>query len=383
MPMKRPEYIRQGETFTVNTTYPQDLESSGYLSALLLQVTGTPVNGATLAAEPWRLIDHLGKIEVLGNGSDPIISCDWKHMFYLNFLDQQKCLPTWWRNYATITQREFILIPFGRYLWDTEYGLDLSKWRSKCKLRITNTATATYYTGNLSLNIMALYMDDLPNGFPKGFLSKTEFHKWTTASDAWEYNDLPTQYPFRGVHLQCVPDVDANFVAESSIQNLCYDTLFATNARKNKLVTGQMFERMVLQYMEQPGIPLTSIQPDRTADYGLDTGIGYITGLAGIAGSGDGAAAAVIPTEGTGLNLPTIKLETREADNTPDILVTGMAVQDFFTFHYTREADPSWLLDFNRHGQISLDVKTRSGAAYADGTNTIVLDQVRPHPVAA
>lgn len=380
MPLKRTRYFRQSDTFTANTTWREKLDVGGFVTGIWLEVTGTPVSGASLSTEATWLSDFLGKVEVSAGGARPIISVDWNDLVYFNYLDQGKHGPTWKRNYATLLQREMAFIPFGRHIWDTEFGLDMSKW-DNVFLNITNSATSTYYTGNLSLNVLLCQMDELTSGFPRGYLRKEEFKKWTTVSAGWEYSDLPSAYPFRGIHLQCKPDVDANMVAEASFQNLAYDTQFGYMGRQKFLHQGQLWHKLWVDYMTQPGLPVTSMQPDKTADYGFDTGIGYTFGAADLAGSADGAAASAIPTEGTGLNLPTLKLEGREADNVPNILAIGAGVQDFFTLHYNKEADPAWLLDPSRHGQITLDVQTRSGAAYADGTNRIVIDQVCPHPV--
>jgi hypothetical protein len=379
MPLALTEVFRSADAFTINTTYDQDLPKTGLLSGLLIEVTGTKVSGATSATEAWRLDDFLTKLEIIGNGSQVIKSINWKDLLYLNYLDFGKMPPTIWRNYASQSDRAVGIVLFGRHPYDTDFGLDLSKW-NRVQVKLTNTGSATYYTGNLAINITELWLNDLPSGFGRGYLRTEEFRSWPTVQNKWEYIELPTTNPIRGVHLQLVPDVDASFIAETGMSNLADDVKFGISTPKIFLHDGGVFQRMYLDSIRNPGLELTSGFVYKTADVGFHMGLGYIFGMAGVSGSKDGAVSTVDVTIQGDNNNGTQSLESFEADSPAHLMARGMAVQNFVTLHYAKDADPAWLLDPSRHGQIKLDVHTRDAAAAADGTNRVLLDSLYPHP---
>lgn len=377
MPLKRYEYHRQGDTFTIGETYREDLPKSGLLSGMLVQVSGTMVSGATLSTEATWLLDFLTKLEIVVNGATVVKSLDWLQQLYLVFLEQQALMANWWRNYAAGVQREMLLINFGRYLWDTEFGLDLSKY-NRAEIKVTNSGSATYFTGNLTIDILLLYLEDMVGGFSRGYIRSEEYRQWTTVANTTEYIELPTKYPLRGIHLQAIPDQDANFVEETGMPNLIYDVTLGINSRGKKLREGQCFLPMALDNMLVPGSKILPSFADKTADKGFLSGFGYMTGASGVSGAKDGAVSTAVPTINGDNNGGRAVLENREADSPVQLMFTGLAPYNCHSIFYDRLADPAWLLDPSRHGQITLDVLTRNAASAADGTNSLILESVVP-----
>lgn len=375
MPIKRTLSHREDASWALGETYREDLPKGGLLSGLLLGVSGSSVSGATLATEAWKLLDLLGKVEVLANGNYPIISLDWRNLQYCVLLDQHKASPGKWRNYATNTQTEYLFIPFGRYLWDTQYGLDLSRY-NRVEIRATNASSATYHSAALSLDINMCLFDQVPGNFGAGFLRKEEFREWTTVASAWEYIELPTQHPIRGVHLQCIPDKDSDYKFETGMFNLAYDSLFTAKDGDMRLFEGSIDTLALQNWYEMPTEVLMSGHIDRTADKGFEMEIGNAFGWATASGSRDGAVSSTIPTMlGDGTD-GTQALEAREADSNVAVMVRGFAPYQMVTYHYDRDAQPENLLTFQQHGQIKLDIQTRNAASAADGTNRVIVDSV-------
>jgi hypothetical protein len=85
---KQYEYLREAVTMTRNQTYKLDLPKSGMLSSILFKVEAACASGATLAGGNWRLLDFLGKLEVIANGSTIVKSLDVKHCHFLTWLHQ-------------------------------------------------------------------------------------------------------------------------------------------------------------------------------------------------------------------------------------------------------------------------------------------------------
>lgn len=374
------EYWRQAATFPIGATFKDKLPDSGMLSGLLIEVNGTAVSGATLATAQYRLIDFLTSLQVIGNGSTIIHSTQFKDWRYFNFLDTKKLPMTWWRNYASQAQREVILVTFGRWLWDTDYGLDLSKW-SRVEVALTNNGSGTYFTGDLSTTILGCYMQDAPGGFARGYLRKEEFKSWTTVQNAWEYSLLPTTNPLRGVHVQLLPAYDGTtFAEDTGMVNLADNVLFWKKTPQTYMHQGPISQRLYLDHFEHEGLGITSEFVDRTADKYFSVGLGYVYGMAGVSGSKDGAVSTAVPTIDGDNNGGRQNLENREADSPVHLLSLGLAPQNMISMHYVQDCDQMWMLDPARDGAINLDIHTRDSATADNGTNRILLDSVYPHP---
>ncbi|MCP4208146.1 MAG: hypothetical protein GY767_13995 [Shimia sp.] len=378
MPYLRTEYLREAVDWTRGGTYREDLPKSGLLTGLLFEVSGSCVSGATAATADTWLADFLEKVEILGNGAEVIASLDWEHIAYLTYLAQSKMPPTFWRNYATATQFEQQMMLFGRSLGDTQFGLDLSRWKN-VEIRMTNDTSSTYHSAALSLDVKLIFIEELAGAFPGGYIRAEEFRSWTTVQNATEYLDLPDAFPMRGIHLQLIPDIDGNYLAETNAHNNADDIELAVRARAHRIFKGGADHLFHHNHFEFPGTPITSFQADKTADYGFNVGLGRPYGIATSSLSKDGAVSANIPTM-EDRNDYTQKLEDREADSPVGGLVLGLAPFNFGTLFYERECRPDWLLNPNTHGPITLDVHTRDAASAPDGTNTVVLESVVAHP---
>lgn len=377
--LKRRELFRNAQALAAGATFKEKLPDSGLLTGILIEVNGTLVSNSEKATKEWRLDDWLSTVAVIGNGSQTIHSARWSQYRYKNFLDQGKLPPAWWRNYATQATRSSILVPFGRRLWDPDYGLDLSKW-DRVELAITNTTSTTYYASGLNVTAWLLFLHNTPTPFGRGYIRFENYKEWTTAQDTWEYTDLPTQNPLRGVHLQLIPNDDAAYVDATGMQNLADDVEFSISNPKMFLHQGGVFQLMQENSLDAPGLEMTHGMSDRTADYAFDTGLGYVNGMAGIAGTKSGSAASVIPTILADENGRSQNPESDGASVLMHWMARGLAVENMITFHYAREADNADCLVPSRDGTVKFNVHTRNASSAVSGTNRIVLESVYPHP---
>jgi len=365
------EYLRESVAFPRGGTFKVDLPETGLLSALLLNIQGAAVSGATLADPLWRLQDHLSTLEIIGNGSTVIKSLEFKQSQFAAWLRQGIVPPHFWRNYATNTQQEFGLLLFGRNMHDPEYGLDLSRW-DNVEFRFTNASSATYHSADLSLSIKQIFLRDAPGGF-RGFLKTEEWREWTTVSDETKYLTLPTDNPISGLYVRAVPPATSG-VADTGGVNMMDDIELSINGGVKKIFDGGLDDLIVENFVDRGAEVITGGHFDVTADRGIDIGIMRPFGWGWGSGSKDGAVSAVIPTIEADPTTNTIKPEAREADAPIHFILRGMGFQNMAYLLHVQDLEPELLLDAGRDGEMKLDIHTRSGATYADGTNQVVLE---------
>lgn len=368
------EVLRSTVAMTVNNTYKLDLPEHGLLTSLIIRISGAQMTGYGQAVENWRLIDELSKVTVLANASEVIKSLTCKQAQALAFFDQGVNPPSQWRMYATNTQFETMLINFGRKFGDTDFGLDLSTFNN-VEVQLSNIATAADFSA-LAVTIEAVILREAPASQYVGYFRTEEWKRWTTVSDETIYNILPTQYPLRRIILQAIPDKDANFQNETSMYNVMDNVELSLDSGQVRVYNDGLDQLMFENYMDQGRPFMIGAQTYNTADYGTDISIGRLLGIATAASTKDGAVAASIPTlkadEGNG----TISAEVYGGDEPVQVLAFGMSPYYCAYFDFGLNGDPSNYLDPDARKSVKLDIHTRSGASYADGTAAIVLDRL-------
>jgi hypothetical protein len=105
---------------------------------------------------------------------------------------------------------------FGRYLWDRQFALDLSKYANP-KLKITwnlaavkaVSATEAYATGTFKISVTAKIME----GAPGKLLAAKEIDSWTSGTSGDRRIDLPIDHPYSFLMLRAYVagnDLDEN-----------------------------------------------------------------------------------------------------------------------------------------------------------------------------
>lgn len=368
------EYVRENASMTLNETYKLDLPEHGLLTSLLIRISGNEISGYGNAAHDWRIIDEISKVAVFVNGATVCKSLTGYQVQALAYYDQGVIPPGDWRNYASNTQFEYLLVNFGRYMGDPDFGLDLSKF-ANVELQITNTATSSDFT-SLTVSVLGIYLRAAPSGQFKGYLRTEEWRAWTTVSDDTKYNDLPVEHLIRRILLQAIPDQDANFVNETNMANLMDDIDLGLDTGQIRVFKGGIDDLMRENYLDTGKPVIVGGQVYQTADKGVDLSLGRSIMFVHGSVSKDGAASATLPSLTADELSGTITPETFEADSPINVLSVGFA--PFYTaqFDFNLGWDVQNWLDPNARKTVKLDIHTRSGATYADGRNAIVLDRL-------
>src|SRR5574341_368704 len=368
------EYVRENVVMSLNETYKLDLPEHGLLTSLLIRISGNQISGYGQGAHDWRIIDEISKIAVLVNGATVCKSLTGYQAQALAYYDQGVLPPGSWRNYATNTQFEYMLLNFGRYMGDSDFGLDLSRF-ANVELQITNTATAADFT-SLTVSVLGIYLRGTQAGQFKGYLRTEEWRSWTTVADETKYNDLPVEHIIRRILLQAIPDQDADFNNETDMSNLMDDIELGLDTGQVRVYKGGLDDLMRENYLDTGKPVITGGQSYMMADDGIDTGVGRAFTFVHGSVSKDGAGSATIPTLTADELSGTIKPETYEADSPINFLSIGMAPFYVAQFDFNLGWDLSNWLDPNQRKTVKLDIHTRNAAASPDGRNAIVLDRL-------
>jgi len=368
------EYIREVVNLTIPSTYRLDLPEHGLLSSLLLKLEGTDVGAFGQGEADWRVIDEISKIEVILDGATIGKSLTGYQAQGLSFFDQGVMPPSTWRNYATNTQVAYVLINFGRFLHDLDYGLDLAKYQN-VELRITNTADATDFTV-IALSVLGTFLREAPAGQFKGFMRSEEWRQWTGVVDETKYLILPTEHILRRVILQAIPNVSADFVHETGMHNPMDDVAFSLDTGASRIYKGGIDIIVRDNFYDQGKELIVGGQSYQTADDGVDTGLGYTQKVAAVAGSKDGAAAATNLTLEAGMTHGTIKSETYEADSPYLFIAGGLAPFHCLQFRFDYDPNPLTWLNPAERASVLLDIHTRNSASADAGYNAVILDRL-------
>jgi hypothetical protein len=180
-----------------------DLRTTDPISAIRLQFFGT--NGGSYCRDN-RLNDVITKIELV-DGSDQLLSLTLKEAQALEFRRTGKMPYMRPGEKASGGQEESTLILFGRYLWDPEYYMDLTKFRNP-QLKITTNiaavaaASATaFLTGSLKVTIdLHVIQEGAPAA--KGFFMAKNIYGFTSGTSGDEHVDMPMDYPYAGLMIR-------------------------------------------------------------------------------------------------------------------------------------------------------------------------------------
>lgn len=376
------EVLRSATSMTFNQTWDFDLPKSGILDSLVLYIRSTQNGYPFLTARKWRLIDYISKIEVVGDGSIIIKSYDGRQAVASAFHDDGREPPHIWQHYSNSNDRQIIPIHFGRRFFDELLGLDLSRF-NQVTLKITNDATATQYTTDIKVDVVAIWQRE-PVGPPIGYLREEEWKVWTPVAAAIEYSELPVSLPIRRILLRARPGVDtADCKNNSSMNRLLGDIDFTTRSGQTRVYQGSGELLGYLSMIEGPGAAEVRGSIDRTQAYGFETGVGYVMAAGGVPG-GDADGITPFPNSymRQGVNESAQESGRRSATGELNWRVWGFGYMHTIPLFTARLPDLSDLLDPEAAKQVQVDIEcttgtTVSGDSHAAETAIILSRLVR------
>jgi len=211
----RKVYLQDNYTLADAGTRTVDVNITDPITALWIKLQAT--NGGT-ANKANTLAQCLSKVELI-DGADVLYSLDGMEAYAMachNLGHTPKCV---FDESAGDPQVLMFPMMFGLFLGDKARSFDPTRF-SNPQLRFTWNLAAVnavgangFLTATLQLSIIADVMEGAPK--PASFLMHKEFYTWTSAAAGWEYIDLPTDYPYRGMVLRCVKaDTDWHWIGD-------------------------------------------------------------------------------------------------------------------------------------------------------------------------
>ena len=361
------------------STWELDLPKSGQLGSLVLYIAATAESNQLLILPKWRLIDWITKIEVMGNGSEIIKSYDGVEAIAAAFYDDGKPPVGLWRTYATTPQRQWIPIHFGRSFLDEVSGLDLSKFH-QVTLKITNDAHTDQWGTDITLNLFAYFLRE-GGSFGAGYFREEVWKSWLPVADAIEYNDLPILYPIRRVLLEARPARDTTDAKNNSTMiDLMEEIDFTFRSGQVRVYHDSLQELGHLAAMQGLGEVVTRGSIDRTAGYGFECGIGYVTGNAGVGTPDADGRTGVISNMRMDIQNSAQEVGYRAGEGSLSWVCRGNSYCDCTPLWIARKPDLSDLLNPADLDVVKVDIKCRSGRTLTgtdrNARNAIVLSRL-------
>jgi len=179
-----------------------DLNFNDPLSAISFLFYGK--NGATHNKQN-AMHDIVTKIEIV-DGSDVLLSVSLKELQALHAYQTGHYPYSLAYEGPDQDSKDHVTLFFGRWLWDTLYYMDLSKF-SNPQLKITTDedviramGATGFLSGSLDVSIVAHLMEDEAL-VSQGFLMNKEVYSFTAGTSGNEYVELPRDYPYASLML--------------------------------------------------------------------------------------------------------------------------------------------------------------------------------------
>jgi hypothetical protein len=351
-----------------------DLPTDGLLGSIVLEFGGTGVSDWGSAGGSWRIVDLISKITVQ-HGSTPIKSFTGLECQGISSFDQNIIPPSTYRNYGAAYRYEWMMINFGRYFKDPQFGLDLGTWNN-VQLVIENTNVVASYMASLTVTVIGYFLVDAPGRPFIGYMDTQEWREWTSVQAETKYNLLPSDDVIRRILLQSIPAVDGTTHRNNDSMHHTMNNIKLTLKTGAEVVYNDDSEQLIRENLWQ------------NYGYWIHGGALYVAATKAVPLSlGYRLTEAHGSAMPHGVAAPTTDsvLETNSSDNSQEVLTgsptlihdyieLGEAPFNMMQFNFDEGTDPSGWLDPNAKKSVELNISTYDDANSAGARNAILLD---------
>lgn len=185
------------KSITANVTETIDLKIADIISRLDITYRCAP-SVHTMSAPSHKMVT---KIEIV-DGSDVLFSLDGGQCQALNIYDRKVGSMSHGQHIASLSDFQTYGIDFGKFLWDNELAFDPDKFKNP-QLKVTLDVDAIGGTPTSMYLRVRGHLFDEKVVTPSGFLMSKEHFSYTPAtSSAYEYVELPQDYPIKRLLVQ-------------------------------------------------------------------------------------------------------------------------------------------------------------------------------------
>ena len=355
-------------------TKTYELETAGILSYIDLLVEATThTTGANFV---YYIPHYITGLEVIGNSTEILLSLDAQELAALNFYMSKQPVTERRTGEVSTVNNFHIPIPFGRFLDDPNYALDLEKW-DLVELNITNAdmgATSFFASGSYTVREKFIREGPAPTGYFKTY----EANSWTPASATAEKTvDFPKDYLIRQALISVLPTKPAVTAYYEKEMWEILDLIKFTYKSGNIVVFDEDTEELMRQNEDDYGlVDLGGVVQGDADDY-FSTDLGWVIDANVSAGAlvGGTTSWAIAGVS----NIPESRLkifESNLADGQPiNWTARGYAYMLSAIFDFDKDKSMANLLDPKAMETVRL--KYTAGSTY--GKVRTVLQQVRPY----
>jgi len=195
--------IRQETPSPDAATRRLTLPKSNYLSALQVRLDWD--NDSARNTE--SIVAAIDRIEVIADGSRVLFSMRGEELFRWNWFMLKRPPQSLLSEDPADTPFVNLLVPFGRFIADPQYALNLAQYQD-VELRVQYSPTIAaggFVTGGGELNVDAwMYMDGPLPGGHAGMFRTTEVFSFTSAASGDRRIEMPRRFPWRHIMLTAI-----------------------------------------------------------------------------------------------------------------------------------------------------------------------------------
>ncbi len=231
-----------------------DLPEKGKISGLYIHLVTTLAAALEDVDNPWPF--QRTDLKITGNGNVPIVSLRGRQLQAMNFWDTGEMPKDALQSHSSAYVEQWAFIPFGRYMGDPMYGLDLEKFSAGVEFDETNTFSTSYFTDAYTKYTIHALMrkNPEPDLFSGGYFKKRQIINKDTATETQYGVKLPTLNKLKQIHLFSEPDLSAHIPETNVYTNLNAIWLGVksreeylldnVNSREYATIMHQMYKRM-------------------------------------------------------------------------------------------------------------------------------------------
>jgi len=370
------EEFRLAKSLTLGSVDKFDLPDTGQLGSIMLVFHADEYfsggTGGLEGTHKWMPEEYLTKIEIITNGSHEAKSLGMKHLQVLNWLDQGIFKPDKNVSYAGGIQRAAVLIPFGRYLYDNQAGLDLGRYNTT-ELWITNTGTSSLYSG-ITVDIYLIWMRD--GGAFSGFYQTEVFREWTPVAGETEYIDLPSEGVLRRFLLQGEAGINESAGQYASFSDLINTLKYTLKSGQVILYDGDVRRLGWLNLFDAKSMPIPGLSPYKAFSTDYKRGaLGYVWCRPFGVKCADSTVPGTVPGELGGGDESAFAYTPTPSDWSPQLFERGMAPWSCVFMRHDYGGGVGEGLDLNANKTVQMEVVTKASVTVTNAANKLIIER--------
>jgi hypothetical protein len=297
---------------------------------------------------------------------------------FLQWKDGGPAITDQHHNYGSSTLRWHTAILFGRYFKDPLYGLDLSRW-DNVELRLTNDWTSTYFSAEHSIDVIPVYLRDVPSNPFRGYFRTEEWNTYTTVASEKKYLELPTENKVRRVVIQTNVTVDTSENAERTPYQTLSDIEFFLRTGQLKVFDATLRELWYENLFMDGRYLLAGAESYHSDGQGIWTGLGQTLYKAGVRLPHNSTQSTYGTSINPGDDSATQQREVSADADQDSLLFAGLSLENCAWFDFTQPDEPEGYLDPDAMKTVQLNYTIGSNANDTGATIRTILDRFVPY----